>query len=1375
MSEGSILVRITKPIAASKRSIGLITVALIVIGTLGALYYFYIEGNKETYKEYRLQVLDNYYERVDAQFDNLVVSIDAQEKLETENDKNQAFSMEGILASNYDAVYHNMPWSERFDGFIVMHTQLSDSAVTWQVSDLVGNLEVNEDSLFAKAPFRSGTMIEKKINETNYRLFARKYRYDYGGKELADITLIGLVRSDRYLKETHRLDSWVISLLATLLLFCLFGLPLFKIVFLAEDEQLFGGDVLSAGITVLIGAPIIVIVFLAVCTYSQKYYLEVPDQLRTFAINIEDNFGEENEQIVKTLEGRDLDEIAERIKSHPEYADSAKLYFEGTTLAQLGKDDYKNFKFISSVNDSGHVDYHLNFIEAPEESTKDLSQRPYFKDFKSSSDVWRQGSGDKAIEYVMRPVISIEGQTEEAVYISRQKGSKNYAVGSVQLASLHDAILPLGYQFAVLNSEGNVWFHSKEGRAALENFWRVSKGYDEVKSAMSGRVEVDGMVSYHGENQLYCIRPIPNTSMSVIVLYDVSMLRLQVSEVLSIASFAILIAFLVASILALISAYAKSHRWRLSKYKNFAFDFLTPRIEKERDYLFLRKLFGVVILSTVVVSLINPFSPFMAFVTSMLLIVWSYVLVYYRLESQRLSGIAEVLSERNFALWKVDVAREWKSALKAIHLRDWLIFISLTMLNGVLCFLIGVCKELIYTLSAQAIFIVLFILSISHQWKRKNIPAATKASESFKFRYSTFLLSWLIITCILPALFYFSESWAVEDVIWKKYSQSYTAERYVEKREKLLKNLTPIDSEASDSNELWQWERYERHFEKGIYLLNDDEIHPFQTEDEEKPWQLGSESLFRKITWTLRPVYDKTIYKTQPWVFKNATDESWQSAKNDTALFGLHRVMGEASEEDRIVSFSRLNSRFLSDFSLPMLLVLVLGIIAIVALLYFIILFYVDRFFGFRFQHLRANDFDTNAREHYAEKFGLMLEGVALPSPADEEVQNSSKRHGNSGLMLIGLPFTGKRDFAIEVIKKSKFKGQHGFISCLDITTDGAKPQPKDSPRSSFEWMMDINVRDEHGEVLAEASWEERDVFVIENLEHDSRSVTGNRVKLKVISQLLTRQKRLIILSEVYPGQILAFFKEQVDAEGAVQEDVASDFASWRNILGEFPQVVLGMDTKSDTIEQIIHRFEASNNGARIDSEHKKSLIWELGHSRFLPTLTDTILSRNSYKRSNGSIAIDTERMILHTQNLAHGYYNDIWNSLAKRERYLLYDLATDGFMNIKNGDSLFSLMKKGLIVWNNRPAVFNNSFRNFIITSAGRVEALELENKNRKSGAWSSARIVIYLIILTLIGFLLLGEPSLVQDFKAFIGIIASIGAVLPIVSSALSGGAKK
>ncbi|HSI71194.1 MAG TPA: hypothetical protein VK941_13245, partial [Gillisia sp.] len=416
----------------------------------------------------------------------------------------------------------------------------------------------------------------------------------------------------------------------------------------------------------------------------------------------------------------------------------------------------------------------------------------------------------------------------------------------------------------------------------------------------------------------------------------------------------------------------------------------------------------------------------------------------------------------------------------------------------------------------------------------------------------------------------------------------------------------------------------------------------------------------------------------------------------------------------------------------------------ILAILFALIMFYLDRFFGFRFEQLKPNDFDTD--NEFLQKFIDVLQGP----------------DSNNGILLIGLPFSGKSRWAGEIVRRSGYKK---FVTLSFLQLDKLKPD------TSIEDCYKILCADWPDEQLSCSQWEKDiQVFILEHLEHDVNSFDSNRIKLRLICHLIAKKKRLIITSEIYPSQILAFYQDQLEIQESKNAEMTSDFFSWRNILSAFPQILIGI---TDARVKVLNKLNTNLSPNTDDWEVKRSIAQELGYSNFLPTLAPVIFAKS--KSLDPESHLNYQRMIMHIQNLSYGYYTDIWNSMPSRERYMIYDLAKDGFLNIKNGNSLFTLMKKGLIIWRDRPVIFNNSFRNFIISSVSSKEALHLEIKNRGQGSWGTIRIVIYLVIFTIIVFILLGEPDLIKDFETLIGALGGIGVLIPVISSVLAKSGQK
>jgi hypothetical protein len=113
----------------------------------------------------------------------------------------------------------------------------------------------------------------------------------------------------------------------------------------------------------------------------------------------------------------------------------------------------------------------------------------------------------------------------------------------------------------------------------------------------------------------------------------------------------------------------------------------------------------------------------------------------------------------------------------------------------------------------------------------------------------------------------------------------------------------------------------------------------------------------------------------------------------------------------------------------------------------------------------------------------------------------------------------------------------------------------------------------------------------------------------------------------------------------------------------------------------------------------------------------------------------DHEDAILYKQNKIQVFYQSLWQNCTKREQYLIYDVAQDGLLNPSNLPVIYNLLKKGIFKrdGDGRIILFNNSFRNFVLTIINREEALQLENEAKIKGLWSNMKLPIILVILAL------------------------------------------
>ncbi len=1330
----SVVKSIRKPFTANKRFFGLLTVAFIIIGLLGAGYYSHTKTNEHNFRESKLQSLDSHFDIISRQLNNDFQKHYSKIKIGKDSvSASQKLKIPILPADIKDSIWEDLKNSKKpllfayeFDKYVIIFKDQKDPKKIINRSSLKGKVNL-PDTLLRENPFNIGVSLGIPKEDNEYQLFSREYNYstELDSNVAFDITIIGLIDSDSYNKHVRRLDSWIIALLTTFLLLSIFGLPYFKLLFIAEDERVSSKDVILSCISVIVGAPILIIVFLSLMHHYYDYYEIIPDRLEQLSKEIGDRFERENKQNAELLQTATGYSSGKILNTNAEDVPNIKIQEKDTSLLQ-------NFKFITKIDASGEVLYHVSAIDNPEiEKVNNLKNRVYFSHFVADSNVWQS---ERNIDYVMRPVVSIEDQTEEAIYVIEDTEDVScLVVGSSQLKSVHNPILPFGYQFAIVDDTGEVWFHSEEGRATLENFFTVSRQFSNLKAAILGRISANGLVNYRQESKLFNVSPVKGTNLSVIALYDIGLLRTRVSEVLTLSSMAIVLAFLMMLLTTILSLIIRNPKLGLYKYNTFPFEFLTPKKDKRETYILLSSLFLGVLLIAITAGTLYVIEPPKVYIICLLFSMWAYLTVYYTLHPYRNKGDIK-FRVRDMLIVLVIVVL---NILMIVISPEELGFPLVVILIQLSCVCIVIYNQLSEKLKARIPFRRQFHLLA------KRIGNIVKFNRfkihiAYRYWYSIFLFSWLLLAAVFPAYLVFEKAQDINDLIWYKTDQIHMAQAYMEKEKNLRENL-PLFEDLEEKHP----DIHKNHLEEALYP---ESVHITRQPDNLVLGSVDNNTIFEEFLWKTRPVYDERVREFQSLIYQHSKDASWTSEED---LKNLSLTLNDLAKKGSVLVTGHKAKNFMNiNLGFPIL--KLVGILLILPILFSLILFFVDRFYAFRFRHLRPNDFDTDNDKDYVKKFGHML--LAEKS--------------NSGLLLVGLPFSGKRHFAKKIIASASYT-KVATLSMLrldnvDINTDIS---------DTLTVLAGFSMEDK-----SQFNWDDNEVFIVEHLEHNIKSYDANHTKLNVISFLISKKKRVVLISEVYPSQIFAFYENPPKDSNLPWGSFEDDFNSWRNILSAFPQVLIGITKNTKKVYQVLG-IRPTDKPTRYERTIAP-LIEELGHSKFLPTLAPIILSKTLYRTEgdmNQPQQLDRQRMVMHTQNLAHGYYNDIWNALPTRERYLLYDLAKDGFMNIKNRNSLFSLMKKGLVVWRDRPAIFNYSFKNFIITSVSLNEALRLENKNRGKGSWSNVRVLFYLVILTIIVFIVLGKPELLKDFEALIGTLGGLGVVIPLISKIMASGGRK
>lgn len=273
----------------------------------------------------------------------------------------------------------------------------------------------------------------------------------------------------------------------------------------------------------------------------------------------------------------------------------------------------------------------------------------------------------------------------------------------------------------------------------------------------------------------------------------------------------------------------------------------------------------------------------------------------------------------------------------------------------------------------------------------------------------------------------------------------------------------------------------------------------------------------------------------------------------------------------------------------------------------------------------------------------------------------------------------------------------------------------------------------------------------IEHFEYAYDNEQLNRVKLNVLQRLVSNPSIMVIISsEISPAKVYEFYEDNIKKAQELNSNSAektmenrekfgllkSDYKQWLHLLGGFYRVTVPIEFKNPGIEP-------------------DCLKKELKHGQYLARIN------NKYQEFFKQMDY-CEDYILNVQETSYTYYYAIWNSLTKEERYIIYDIAHDQFVNVNNVDGTIDLLHKGLIVYDHSLRLMNESFTNFVLTKVNGDEALEKELQFTKKGDWSTASAVLLLVIISLIVFISFGKINILNDVNALIGSLAAIFTLL-------------
>jgi len=164
--------------------------------------------------------------------------------------------------------------------------------------------------------------------------------------------------------------------------------------------------------------------------------------------------------------------------------------------------------------------------------------------------------------------------------------------------------------------------------------------------------------------------------------------------------------------------------------------------------------------------------------------------------------------------------------------------------------------------------------------------------------------------------------------------------------------------------------------------------------------------------------------------------------------------------------------------------------------------------------------------------------------------------------------------------------------------------------------------------------------------------------------------------------------------------------------------------------------------------------------------------SDNRKDKNNTEIQEDD---ILFNQYQLKPLYEELWKSCSGKEKYFLYDMSRDGFINPKKVQLIQNLYFKGLVTKDSKVPgmkIISVSFRNFILDKGGENEIANLKNKYHIRGTWAKIKTPVLVSITAISIFLFITQEDLLQRVAALVPTLTALFGLGSIVLGSKSSG---
>ncbi|MEK6288341.1 MAG: hypothetical protein AABO57_21705 [Acidobacteriota bacterium] len=404
---------------------------------------------------------------------------------------------------------------------------------------------------------QSSTLANVQLGGADYKLFVQPVRLTLSASgddnnQGVRWVVCGLTRIDHFRDQTYAVSYTVLIIFTFTALLAALSWPLLKLRLMGPKDRLRRSDFALTAFSALMGTTLLTFLLLDVYTYV-NLEKTLDAQLKNLGAGIRSNFQQELGSVlaqlwrfdkrVKKLATRErsgalADLHASKLSPIPKTKGNAKKVSEFTANLLAGTLDWETaaYPYFNSVTWADATGLQRIKWTTRSETTAfvDVSSRSYFTNARDKN-FWKLRHGGREYEYAFELVNSKNTGENVAIVSTRAPDSKWVSSIDTRLASLMGTVLPSGHGYAVINSTGDVLFHSDEVNNLEEQFFEECDNDRLLRAAVHARASEFVNTQYLGKGHRLFVSPISGTPWMLVVFRDKQMARTINLEILTLS------------------------------------------------------------------------------------------------------------------------------------------------------------------------------------------------------------------------------------------------------------------------------------------------------------------------------------------------------------------------------------------------------------------------------------------------------------------------------------------------------------------------------------------------------------------------------------------------------------------------------------------------------------------------------------------------------------------------------------------------------------------------------------------------------------------------------------------------------------------------